>query len=80
MQAFYNGVTQSVRSTIDVAARGTLMKKTKDKANNLIKEMVLNNYQWANEKSQPKRFKGKLELYAIYMLFPKLDVMSQRLE
>jgi len=38
VQAFYNGVTQPVRSTIDVAARGTLMNKTEDEAYNLIEE------------------------------------------
>jgi len=29
VQAFYNGVTQAVRSTIDTAAGGTLMNKLK---------------------------------------------------
>jgi len=44
MQAFYNRVTQLVRPTIDAAAEGTLMNKTKDEAYNLIEEMALNNY------------------------------------
>jgi len=44
IQAFYNGVTQYVRSTIDTATRGTLISKTKDEAYNLIKEKVLNNF------------------------------------
>ena len=48
IQAFYNGVTQSVRSTIDAAAGGTLMNKTEDEAYNLIEEMALNNFQWSN--------------------------------
>jgi len=37
IQAFYNGVAQSVRSTIDAAAGGTLMNQTEDEAYNLIK-------------------------------------------
>jgi len=45
IQAFYNGVTQAVRSTIDAATRGTLMSKTEDEACNLIEEMTLNNFQ-----------------------------------
>jgi len=44
IQAFYNGVTQSVRSTIDVVAGGTLMSKTEDEAYNLIEETTLNNF------------------------------------
>ena len=67
-------------STIDVAAGGTLMNKTKDEAYNLIEEMMLNRYQWSNERSQPKRVGGKLELGAIFMLFAKVDVMSQKIE
>ena len=55
MQAFYNGDTQLVRSTIDAVAGGTRMNKTEDEAYNLIEEMALNNYQWSNERSQPKR-------------------------
>jgi len=43
VQAFYNGVTQPMRSTIDAATGGTLMNKTEDEAYNLIKEMTLNN-------------------------------------
>jgi len=39
--SIYNGVIQPMRSMIDRAARATLMKKTKDKEYNLIKEMVL---------------------------------------
>jgi len=44
VQAFYNGVTQHARSTIDAATGGTLMNKTEDKAYNLIEKMVLNNF------------------------------------
>ena len=44
IQAFYNGVTQFVRSTIDAAVGGTLMNKTKDEVYNLIEEMTLNSF------------------------------------
>ena len=50
IQAFYNGVTQSVRSAIDAVAGETLMNKTKDEAYNLIEEMALNNFQWSIER------------------------------
>ena len=44
-QAFYNGVTQFVTSTIDAGTGGTLISKIKDEAYNLIEEMALNNFQ-----------------------------------
>jgi len=49
IQAFYNGVTQVVRSIIDAVAGGTLMSKTEDEAYNLIEKMVFNNFQWSSE-------------------------------
>ena len=45
IQAFYNDVTQAVRSTIDATTGGTLMSKIEDEAYNLIEEMALNNFQ-----------------------------------
>ena len=44
IQAFYNGVTQHVRSTIDAAAGGILMNKTEDEAYKLIEEKTLSVY------------------------------------
>ena len=79
-QAFYNGVTQSVRSTIDAAAGGTLMSKTEDEAYNLIEEMTLNNFQWSTEWDQPKWVEGKLEVDALTLLFAKVDATTQRLD
>jgi len=52
------------------------MNKTKDEAFSLIEEMLLNNYQWSNERSQSKRFGGKLKLDAISMLSTKVDAIS----
>ena len=79
MQAFYSGVTQLVRSTIDAAAGGTLMNKMEDEACNLIEDIALNNYQGSNERSQPKSIGGKLELDAISMLSTTVDAMSKKL-
>ena len=80
VEAFYNRVTEPMRSTADAVAESTLMNKTEDKAYNLIKEMGLNNYQWSNERSQPKRIGGKLELDDISMLSAKVHAISKRLE
>jgi len=44
IQAFYNGVTQPIRSTIDEVVSGPLMNKTEDEAYNLIEETTVNNF------------------------------------
>ena len=76
IQAFFNGVTQPARSTIDAAAGGTLMNITEDEAYNLIEEMTLNNFQWSTERGQPKWVGGKLEVDARTLLSTKVDAMT----
>jgi len=80
IQAFYNGVTQLVRSTIDVATGGTLMNKTENDVYNLIEEMMLNNFQWSTERGQVKRVGGKFEVDALTLLSAKVNAMTQRLD
>jgi len=80
IQAFYNGVTQAVRSTIDVTAEGTLMSKAEDEAYNLIEEVALNNFQWSTEQAQPRLVGGKLEVDTITFLSTKVDAMTKRLD
>ena len=80
IQAFYNGVTQSVRSTIDASTGGTLMNKTKDEAYNLIEEMSLNNFQWSTKQVQPKWVIGKLEVDVLPLLYAKVDAVTQTLD
>ena len=80
IQAFYNGVTQAVRSTIDATARGTLMSKTEDEAYNLIDEMTLNNFQWSTKLTQPRRVAGKLKVNAFTLLSTKVDGKTKRLD
>jgi len=41
MQTFYNRVTQRLRSTVDAVIGGTLINKTEDEEDNLIKEITL---------------------------------------
>ena len=80
IQAFYNSVTQSVRSTIDAAVGGTLMCKTKDEAFNLIEAMTFNNFQWSIELTQPKRVGGQLEVDTITLISTKVDAITKRLD
>jgi len=80
IQAFYNGVSQSVRFTIDAVTRGALMSKPEGEAHNLIEEMILNNVQWFPKQGHPKWVGGKLEVDALALLYAKVDPLTQRLE
>jgi len=80
VQAFYNEVTQAMRSMIDVVGERILINKTEDEAYNLIVEVVLNNYQWSNARTPSKKVEGKFNIDALTLLTAKMDVMTQSLD
>ena len=47
---------------IDVIAGEALLNKIEDEACNLIKETVLNNYQWSNEWTHSQKDGGKFDV------------------
>ena len=55
------------------------MNRTQNKAYNLMKEIVLNNFQWSNKRGQPKRAGGKLEADTLTLLNTKANTMTQML-
>ena len=71
IQAFYNGVAQSVRSTIDVAVGGTLINKTKDEPYNLIGETTLNNFQLSTKRGNPNELEVRLALMRLLCILLK---------
>ena len=77
VQAFYNGITHAMRSTIDAVMSGSLMSKAEDGAYNLIEEMALNNEQRSSEKDQTKQVRGKFDVDAFTLLTVKMDAMTQ---
>ncbi|KAK0575450.1 hypothetical protein LWI29_000746 [Acer saccharum] len=62
LQAFYQGLTVSIRNLVDAAAGGSLMSKSMDAANELLEEMALNNSQWGSQRQVPKKIPGVLEV------------------
>jgi len=52
------------------------MSKTEDEAYSLIEEMMLNNFQWSTERTQPKRVRDKFEVDALTLLSAKVDAMT----
>ena len=47
------------------------MSKTEEEAYNLIEEMVLNNFQWSNERAQPKGLEVSMNLMPSLFLLQK---------
>ncbi|XP_034203729.1 uncharacterized protein LOC117618238 [Prunus dulcis] len=78
VQAFYNGLNNTSKTTIDAAAGGALMGKTETEAYNLLEEMASNNYQWPSERSTPKKA-GIHEIDAISALTAQISTMSKQL-
>ena len=76
----YKAITQAMRCMMVTAVGGTLISKTKDEAYNLIEEMALNHFQWANEGGKPNRVGGKFDVDALTLLTAKMDVMTQRFD
>ncbi|XP_055960147.1 uncharacterized protein LOC130014973 [Mercurialis annua] len=58
IQNFYNGSTELGRSAIDVAAEGSLMRKTTDEAFALLDEMAINGCTWPNERAKVPAQRG----------------------
>ncbi|KAL0412286.1 UNVERIFIED_CONTAM: hypothetical protein Slati_3818300 [Sesamum latifolium] len=54
VQTFYNGVTLANRATIDAAAGGTIMKKSRQKLFNIIDEIVTNLYSYGQERANKR--------------------------
>ena len=58
IQTFYQGLTESMRITIDATTQGSFMSKTLEDAYNLLETMASNNYQCHKERSAPKKVAG----------------------
>ena len=75
VQTFYNGLSFTTKTTVDAAAGGALMGKSPEETQNLIEEMAANNYQWANERDNPRRQAGMIKTDAINMLSAQMNNM-----
>ena len=60
-----------------MAAGGALMAKSLQEGQGLIEEMAANNYQWANERSNPRRQAGMIEIDIINMLSAQMSNMMK---
>ena len=58
VHTFYNGLSDSTRTVIDVPARGALMKKTIDQAYGILEDMDTNSNQWPTDKVVQRKIVG----------------------
>ena len=65
---------------IDAALGGAFISKSHDDAYNLLEEMVMNNYQWPNERSIQKKIVGVHEIDAITALTAHVHSLTQQLK
>ncbi|XP_078161748.1 uncharacterized protein LOC144557070 [Carex rostrata] len=74
IQTFYDGLTESTRTSIDVVAGGALMEREPHEAMNLIDNMV-QNQQWSGRDNTRAGGGGRFEVDQITALTAKLDAM-----
>ncbi|XP_062103817.1 uncharacterized protein LOC133814930 [Humulus lupulus] len=54
VHTFYNGLGGNTRTIIDAASGGAFMRKSANKAYELLEEMAMNNYNWPTERKNKK--------------------------
>ena len=80
MKTFYNGLTNANRAMIDAAAGGTLMRKTLEKAYELLEEMVLNVYQWQLERPAARKTSGVHNIDTLFVPSTKIEVLRRKVD
>ncbi|XP_073138992.1 uncharacterized protein [Henckelia pumila] len=76
-QTLYNGADQSIRSMLDVAANGSLFRKTPAEAWEIIGNMAERNIGWPDVKKNKKA--GVLEVDALTALNAKIDALTHQM-
>ncbi|XP_017981014.1 PREDICTED: uncharacterized protein LOC108663036 [Theobroma cacao] len=80
VQTFYNGLVESIKTTIHAAAGGALMSKNVVDAYNLLEEMASNNYQWPSKRSGSRKAVGAYEIDAISNLATQVAALSKKFD
>ncbi|KAG9458841.1 hypothetical protein H6P81_003349 [Aristolochia fimbriata] len=79
MEIFYNGITVSTRSLIDVATGETMNKKTPNEVYELIKEMASNMYQYPVERSGRGRVSAVHNVDHVLALQAQVESLTKQL-
>ncbi|KAG9444571.1 hypothetical protein H6P81_015911 [Aristolochia fimbriata] len=79
MEIFYHGITVSTQSLIDVAAGGTMNKKTPNEVYELIEEMASNIYQYPVERSARGRVVGIHNVDHVLALQAQVESLTKQL-
>src|ERR1044072_1076565 len=83
IHTFYNGLLYNTRLTIDATVGGALMDKPYTEANQLIKSMARNHYQWGSERANVEKTQTKgdmVEVNSLDQVNAKVEALTQKLE
>ncbi|KAG9453559.1 hypothetical protein H6P81_006463 [Aristolochia fimbriata] len=80
MEIFYNGITVLTRSLIDVAAGGTMNKKTPNEVYELIEEMTSNTYQYPVERSARGRVSAVHNVDHVLALQAQVESLTKQMK
>ncbi|XP_042401007.1 uncharacterized protein LOC121991043 [Zingiber officinale] len=86
LHTFYNGINYHTKLSLDSAARGVLMNKSLDEAEDIIENVAQNHHQWATERSggsffeNPIKASGKFDVDAVMLMPARLDALTKKLE
>ena len=58
VHTFYNSLSDATRTVIDASARGALMKKTMDRAYEILEDTTTNSNQWPRDRLTPGKAVG----------------------
>ena len=58
VHTFYNGLRDAARIVIDASAGGALMKKTTDRAYEILEDIATNSNQWPKDRITPRKDVG----------------------
>ena len=78
LQSFYNGLTQTARDHVDVAAGGAFFSLTTKRATSLIEKMV-SDQGWSNDRHQSHQW-GMHTVKETDMLTAKIDLLLKKFE
>ena len=77
---FYNGLIGTTRTFLDALAGGALMRKSEDKAYQLLENRAINKCQWPSERVTPKKLMGMYEVDIFSNLAARVSLLTKQLQ
>ncbi|KAK4395265.1 hypothetical protein Sango_1680800 [Sesamum angolense] len=78
LHTFYDGLTYYTRMMVNAASGGAFMNKTVSDGYSLIEVMAENQYQWSNERVEPKMSPSRSNVDSLTLLADTVDALAQK--